>query len=391
MNPSKKTAVVIVLVFLLILAGLFVVFKKFSTTTSPTTTNQGVDSPILFGGGTTDPLNGADLGTTTEDGNVIIPKLRRISQNPTAGATIFDTPTETLIRYTERATGHLFETSTTSITQKRIGNTTVPSIQKALWVEEGNAVILQYLNEQEIIKSFYEPIQQEGVGADGVFLRNNLATVSVNKEGNKIFTLTTDGTGYLSNPDGGGESRVFSSPLTGWLAQWSGSNVLLKNKPTNNVDGFLFNLNTKTGTLSKLFSIKGLSALQNDDASQTLFSTSDLSGTTLYVYNNEKELLSQVPFRTLADKCVWTNTTTIYCASPYETPDALYPDAWLQGTVSFSDDLWMFDTKTQTAKLVYNLEAEGRHFDMTHLMVNKAENTLIFIDKKSLMLWSIRL
>lgn len=392
MYTQKNITIAAILVFLLVIVGLLIGFRSFTKDTKNNPVRgSGEGNPIFFDGGIGGTFNDADLGTTTPNGEVIIPTLRRISLNPTSGATIFDTKNKTRIRYVERATGHIFETSTTTLTQQRVGNVTIPRIQRGVFVDGGDGVILQYLTEDEIIKSFYEPIPKEGEGADGVFLRNNITHISTNKAGNQIFSLTSDGSGYLSNPDGSKESRVFISPITEWLGQWVGATIFLSTKPSNNVEGFLFKLNTKTGSITKQFSLKGLVAIQNEDASQTFFSKSDNTATTLFVYNDSEETLVELPLKTLVDKCVWAGKTKVYCGTPYENPQATYPDAWYQGNASFSDDLWVFDTETNIATLVYDLEAEGRRFDMTNLMINESGNTIIFTDKKSLMLWSIAL
>lgn len=395
MDAQRKITIIALALFVVVVGGLFIAFR-IVTKDATVTPNNNLDAhlnggvPILFGGGATDPLNGADLGTTTPEGVEIIPRLRRISVNPIAGATIFDTKTDTVVRYAERATGHLFETSTTTLAQQRVGNTTIPRIQHALFVDGGDGVILQYLTNEEIIKSFYEPVATAGEGEGGVFLRNNLAQIVANADGSQVFSLTTNGNGYVSRPDGSNEKAIFSSSLTDWLGEWTGSSIFLTTKPSHGIEGFLFQLNITTGGLSKKISAEGMVAKQSADGSKILFSESTKGNTTLYIYTPSDQVLLELPFTTLADKCVWAGMK-VYCGSPYETPGAHYPDDWYQGVASFSDDLWEFDLETEMARIVYDMEVEERHFDMTDLMVNDARNTLIFTDKKSLLLWSIAL
>src|SRR3989344_5857358 len=56
----------------------------------------------------------------------ILPRLRKISENPIAGATVFSRGQEIVVRLVDRATGHIFETTTESGDLQRIFNTTIP-------------------------------------------------------------------------------------------------------------------------------------------------------------------------------------------------------------------------------------------------------------------------
>ena len=166
----------------------------------------------------------------------------------------------------------------------------------------------------------------------------------------------------------------------------------ISTKPSNNVLGFLFRLNINSGTLSKILSENGLIALPSPDFSHILLSTSVTNDTRLFVYDISKEELVFAPFRTLADKCVWSSDSkTVYCASPFEVPDAVYPDDWYQGKVFFSDDIWSLDVKTNTEQLVFDDREYGKSFDIINLLVDETNTTILFTNKKDLTLWSFTL
>jgi len=97
------------------------------------------------------PSGNPDLpGTETPK---ILPRLRRISESPIAGASVFNRGEDLVIRFVDRATGHIFETTTESGTLQRISNTTLPKIREAVWTGQ-NSVVLRFLREDgEVIES----------------------------------------------------------------------------------------------------------------------------------------------------------------------------------------------------------------------------------------------
>ncbi|MEK7552431.1 MAG: hypothetical protein AAB534_03385 [Patescibacteria group bacterium] len=86
------------------------------------------------------PVNG---GSESE-----LPKLRKISEKPIAGALAFKDNSDLKIRFVDKATGHIFEANTEDISLKRLTNTTMPKIEEAVWAGE-SSVVLRYLKKDE--------------------------------------------------------------------------------------------------------------------------------------------------------------------------------------------------------------------------------------------------
>lgn len=103
-----------------------------------------IPSPTSSSGDPTQTPNGFPDSTEEQ----FLGRLRKISQGPTAGAMAFDRTGETIVRFVDRATGHIWESSMEFPGLTRISNTTIPKIQKAVWAGN-NSVILQYLREDE--------------------------------------------------------------------------------------------------------------------------------------------------------------------------------------------------------------------------------------------------
>ena len=106
----------------------------------------------------------------------------------------------------------------------------------------------------------------------------------------------------------------------------------------------------------------GLSVLPNPAAQLVLYSDISISGNLVTSLYNIKTASSQdLPFVTLADKCVWSkqNPLDLYCAVPSSAP-AGYPDTWYQGTASSVDQIIEVDTDTGSVHLVSNLAVATR-------------------------------
>ena len=87
----------------------------------------------------------------------------------------------------------------------------------------------------------------------------------------------------------------------------------------------------------------------------------------------------------LPEKCVWLQNEDLMCAGNTTVPTGEYPDAWYQGTVSLSDQLYRISTATLTYDTLY--DASSKQFDMTNLAVNEITRNVYFVDKPTGILW----
>ncbi len=391
---QKKILAIIIVIFTLILGGLFFVYQSFiaddrSGGILGITTGKGRDT--LF---PSFPLLGGDKSRsvdTQEKVEGVVPTLRQISSIPVAGGIVFNTEENTVIRYIERATGHVFETTKDSLEQRRISNTTIPRIQKSVWSPNGDAVILQYLNESEILKSFYGKMSSDVGSLDGWFLSNNVTGIDVHEDGDMFYIqkIGNNTKGFISNFDGTNSEQVFSSKIYDLIPLWIGDSVGVVSKASNNLSGFLYRL--QSGNRIKLVSSDGLLVKISPDGTKVLFSTSDTRRTNLFVHDLALKKTTGLPFTTLADKCTWTNNVTLFCAAPYNITAGVLPDDWYKGTLSFSDDIWSYDTEIETTQLVYNAEAGEKTFDITELTIDSEQKILLFTNKNDLTLWALSL
>src|SRR3989338_2719832 len=135
---NKTLLTIIVVVVLVIIAG-GVYFFAVQNNTGQTDNQSGTDFfSSLFPFGESSP-GGGDV-TTSGDSTLAETKpasvLRQIGDRPVAGARFIAGRNETLIRFIERETGHVFDTPLDSATVTRISNTTIPRIQEIVWLSD---------------------------------------------------------------------------------------------------------------------------------------------------------------------------------------------------------------------------------------------------------------
>jgi hypothetical protein len=357
-----------------------------------------------------------------------IPRLRQISFVPTAGAGTLkenrvvdndDEPEErevTLIRYTERQTGHVYETSTDSFRTIRISNTTIPRIYESLWLPGGASQLVRYFDKDaNSIKTFYGTLtnkDEEGGSLDdrenkmelkGGFLVNNIPHVAISETSSRIFyvlppaTLVGQARGISAASDGSDAGQIFSSSFSEWLPQWPNTGTIaLTTKASFDVPGFLFFLNTQSGSFDRVIKdVPGLTTLTNPKGDLILYSESTTSGIKLSVYDvGRRESRAVTLFNTLPEKCAWSrqNPDIVYCGASRQIPRAKYPDEWYQGQVHFSDNLWSLNARTMASENLINLNAQSKQeIDVIKPFLDEDEGYLVFTNKRDMTVWSYRI
>ncbi len=412
---QRKTAIAIVSIVIVLVVGGLLAFYFYANRgqsggAAPISGGTGI-FPSGSSGGQGSAVPPAPSGGTAPAGipGAPAPVLKELSQRPSAGAVAFATSSISaiLVNFVERGTGNVYEVSPDTSVETRLSNTTIPKIQEALWAGDGNQLIVRYVKdgESDTIESYYAKLAAPAAGQSegslaGSFLTENISQAITNPEQNELFYLVTDpggSTGIISQIDGTKKIQVFASPLREWLAQWPAANTIaLTTKPSAAVPGFMFLLNTQSGALTRAISnITGLTTLVSPDAQTTLYSQNDNNGGfALKVYSFKTGQSEDLAVTTLPEKCVWSrlNTAIVYCAVPSYIPNAAYPDAWYQGTVSFSDDIWRIDTGTGAGKLLAKLSNLARQdIDGVNLFMDTGEHYLFFTNKNNYHLWSLRL
>jgi hypothetical protein len=153
----------------------------------------------------------------------------------------------------------------------------------------------------------------------------------------------------------------------------------------------MYEVDTGTKNFSRVLGpINGLTTLTSPNGKLTLYGDDNLS---LYLYHNDTKTSDLLGIKTLPEKCVWgSGNDVIYCAVP-KTISGTYPDDWYQGTISFSDQFWKIDAKTENTTLLFDPSTitGGEEADGIKLATDTGENYLFFVNKKDSYLWEYAL
>lgn len=406
-NNTKKILVIVggilaivVLAFLLY----FFLFKTPSTTGPDTGISGGVTGGTLpppidsgTGGiGTKPPIG---IGTTTTS---FKPVLRKITTTPVSGGLIFEKENKSFVRYIERAKGNAYETEATNIKPARLSNQTLPKVYDTFWKNNGQNVILRFLNDEEKIQTFNSIISPKTGGEGeliGEFMTLDIKDISISPSTNQIFYLLNNDfgvSGIVSSFEGKNKLQIFDSPLKEWLSQFPKEDtVALTSKAGSKNEGVLMFVDTKTGnSYSPLSKIMGLTTSVSPDLASIIYSESIDRSFQTKIFKDSEKRWAFFPIKTLPEKCVWSNNNKniVYCAGPEGVSPAEYPDDWYMGIVSFRDEIWKIDVSKNTTEFVMNLGDNAKEdIDVMNIKLNKKENFLLFMNKNDLTLWSLQI
>jgi len=411
---SKKTFIIIITIFSTIALSLFAVAYFISQKSGgEVTTTEALVDFLPFGGVPEKPstitdfiLGGSENG---DDGEIIItgpeivlPKLRKISTTEVSGAAILGLGSSTTIRYTEKVSGHVYETNIERGNLKRISNTTIPKTQEVIFANNGQETINRYLRDDGVtIESFSMKIPQnveDEQDTESTFLPENIGQLITSPDYEKIFYIRTSSSGSIgtiSNPDGSRKNQILESPFNEWLAFWPNlKEIILTTKASSRIPGFAYSLNINNSTFTKILgNINGLTTLMSPDGKFILYNSSDNRNISLYLYNLDNKNHEKIALDTLPEKCVWgVNSENIYCGIPSIVSLGEYPDEWYQGLTSFSDDIWKINTQTGFIDLLSipeDVEIDG--IDLINPILSEDNKYLIFTNKKDDYLWLLNL
>lgn len=403
----KQLVLLIIVVLILIAVAMFMFLR--SDTNSTNTTETGVfpqagDRGIGFpstneqGGISNTPA------TTTDE----IPLLRQLWSKPVSGAGYFRSNEETLaVRFVERASGHIYDIPTDSLTATKILNITIPRIQHAFFFNNGGNLILQYLSDLHTSIETYSatliPVLDDGENAyslDGTFLPADITAITPSPDGKSLSFIQKNETGstlYRSSLDAGSAVELFRSPFKSWRLEWaSPSRVVLTSAPHPGAIGSTFAIATEDGALKSLVTSKNgsFTASSNDNLTYTVFSEEIDKVVRLYAYDYAKKERKNLNLSTFMDKCVWSNVsnTTLYCFVPNQLVIPGNILAWNQGGGNFADNMWKIDVSTGEAVLLYQIDKEfSKYLDAIKPVLADDDSSITFIDKNDLTPWLLLL
>ncbi|MBU3668963.1 MAG: hypothetical protein FGM57_03270 [Candidatus Taylorbacteria bacterium] len=439
---SRKATFLVILIVISLFVGGLTGFYFYSKNKNPEPSILGRNtSNRTFGGYNPDDANISDnrnndplIVPETPGEKEKVKKLRKISSEPVAGADFISIPlyaTSTTniepedtsrtngriirptqpklvgyldtIRFMERATGHIYETSTSSLEKTRISNTTIPKIYEALFTENGKSLILRDLvGGTDIIRTRYAisalatttDSEQSLVLTD---LTPGITQITVSPTKDRTFSILSEGvTGFLSKIDGGSKQTLLDIPFREWLVSWPEAKTIVVNtKPSGFYPGFAYAINPDNRSFTRIIGgINGLTTLMSPDTTKVLYSESSSGSFRMGVLDRKTNERRDITLRTFPEKCVWANTEkdVVYCAVPEDVAFNTYPDVWYQGRIGFSDSIWKINITSGETRLLSKIQDEaGEIVDVQSISINKNDDYLLFTNKNNLQLWGLML
>ncbi len=446
---SKRASFIVIILVLSLLVGGLLGFYFYTKNKNPGSTILGVKpgGNTNFGGydpNSNTPIIPGETGSSTPivpEGTIKeleIPKLRKISDVPTAGIDYVIIPVyeevdknvepadlsvsktttparraprligyKTTIRYMERGTGHIYETATSTLEKTRLSNTTEPKIYEAYFVNKGDNLILRGLiGSSDIVSTRFASLitasttEEEEVPNKILETKDlpiQMSQIAISPSKTQLFSIMESGTrGILSKIDGGASVGIFDTPYREWIATWPEErNITLTTKASGFAPGFAYILNTSTRAITRILgNVYGLTTLTSPDLSKVLYSASERGTFTLNYLNRKDSSVTPLSFKTLPEKCIWSKKekSVVFCAVPENIAFSTYPDIWYQGLINFSDSIWKINIDTGEIRLIMSIQREtGEVIDAINPYLSPSEDYLVFTNKTDLTLWGLQL
>lgn len=405
---SKKTIYIIISVILVIV--LILLFGYYILVNNPNGTNPSAPNVFKnffpFGGentnnniapNTDDPVD-VPVSAPTND---FVKKLRKISAEPVAGAGILDVKAGSVLRYIEKATGHIYEVELFSPRAGRISNTTIPMVYDAIWGNKNNSIMARYLKEDNFtVDTLSLTVKDTSTTTEntisGISFPSKITDVSV--FGNSVFYLTQEAIGsrgYISGFNGGNKKIVWDSALGELTSQYvNARTITLTTKPHEGSEGFLLFVDPTTGTSIKILgNLYGLTTNTNPEGTDVLYSKI-ANGLEMGIFNIKNKTTTLLSPSSFPEKCVWSkkDRNVIYCFVSKQSVQDYSLTEWYKGLVQFEDDIWKYDIQNQSANIILDINIEsGESVDGIKPMLSDNDQYLIFINKKDNSLWSLDL
>lgn len=314
--------------------------------------------------------------------------------NPKAKPTT-ETTNVHFLRYVSRSNGYVYEIEEKQ-TPLQISNVYIPNIYETFFGDNFNTAILRFLRpDQRTIATYSVPIpppNPDGTRTqkEGTYFPDNILQSVPSPDNTQVAYLTTGATGAtisISSFTNTKRTTLIQTPFQEWLLSWPTlTSLYVQTKPSAQVPGFLYRIDTTEKKLRRVLgNINGLTTLVSPSGTYILYSQHTNNGFITRLFNTKTNTTKTLNLALLPEKCTWLLNEQLLCAGNTIVPQAEYPDAWYQGTVSFSDQLYRISADTLVYDTLY--DNSGRSFDMTNLQADESLRILYFIDKPTGLLW----
>jgi Tol biopolymer transport system component len=204
-----------------------------------------------------------------------------VSDKVVAGSGWVTQSGEEEIWFVSQANGHIFSSTPENREVLRVTNTTIPQTKEVLITPDGKYVVYRYLGSEEVIKTYAASLTKATADDEvryrvsGSFLPDNIKTISLSPNKNKLFYLqpTASGVvGVIYTLETEETQVIFNSAVRQWQSDWSTPDkITLFTAADIETVGFAYELSTN-GTIKKIAEGSGLTAQVSPDGEYLLSS-----------------------------------------------------------------------------------------------------------------------
>ncbi|MCR4279212.1 MAG: hypothetical protein NUV78_00545, partial [Candidatus Zambryskibacteria bacterium] len=238
----------------------------------PFGSGEGFNAPGLF------TEEDGEVAPGFNDQGVPVADLFRITDTATAGIVAFTRGGQSVVRYVERATGHINEVilpseALTALSRRKITNTTIPKIYEAHFSSDGGSVLLRFLradtdvveNRSLTLTPPTQPSPEATAGeasspqaTDELYsiaaanLRGDITDVAVGSGNTLFYTLKDSGAIATSQFNGSSLRTIFTSAFTNWSLRTINNGLVIQTKASASAPGYAYTLNTVNGALARI-------------------------------------------------------------------------------------------------------------------------------------------
>ena len=298
----------------------------------------------------------------------------------------------------DRKTGNIYENLASTTDLNKLSYFTLIGAEEVLFIDNISAIIRKVSDDNETISTTYLKLIKDTAtstlyNANVGNINISSSNLSLSKETKRLFYfINNTGTGVLSSFDGGVRTNVLNTVLSEWLSQYvNKTTIALTTKPSAYFKGYLFFVNS-SGTQDNQYILGdkyAFTTLVSPDGKKVLYNEISDNLLQTSIYDVKSKRITALTQATLSEKCVWADDSSkIYCAIPQQLLLAPYPDAWYQGSTSFSDNIWSINPETGQFTVEIALQDQlTTPIDAYHLKISKDKKYLLFQDKYNLTLW----
>lgn len=411
---TKKVILIIGILFIIAIAA-FLIFssKNVSSPTEDSGFSLRSFFPFRNPDETTNDSGSNNNNTSDEEvvtpnsSTVSIPKLRKLSSGPVAGAISFGKGATTTIRFVMKDTGNVYEAKSDSLQITRLTNTTIPKINRVVWLPAGDGFLTQKADESGIILTSHVRLKSVGVSSSSELalpyepvissLPMGILEISPSPDGKKIFYYTSEGgmRAFISDPDGSKSSVVFTGPISEWISTWFSQNgILLTTKASYGSQSQGYTLNPVNKTISKTFGNVLGGSVVPDSLGKNILASQGGDSPSLFMITVANETRTPLSARTLSEKCAWKPSADpmVVCGVPKLIPRSNYPDTWYQGLINTDDTIQLIDISNNIFLPISDPSEEvGEHIDVQSMSVSQNSKYALFVNKLDQSLWLLEL